>query len=232
VNGPQKDKPNTIISWMVYNRVTPNLLMIVLILGGLFMSTKIKREVFPEFELNRVSITVVYPGASPEEVEQGIVLAIEEGIRGINGIKEIKATASEGSGKIRAELRDDADSQKVFQDIQQEVDRITTFPVDSEDPIISLEAIKRQVLRLNLFGDVPERSLREVVEQVRDRLLLTKDIAQVEIRGGRDYEIEVAVPIEKQSPCREAKYKSLRLKEEKAGERAPPKEKLEKSQQL
>ncbi|MCP4342635.1 MAG: efflux RND transporter permease subunit [Desulfobulbaceae bacterium] len=182
---------------MVYNRVTPNLLMIVLIIGGLFMSTKIKREVFPEFELNRVSITVVYPGASPEEVEQGIVLAIEEGIRGINGIKEIKATASEGSGKIQAKLQDDADSQKVFQDIQQEVDRITTFPVDSEDPIISLEAIKRQVLRLNLFGDVPERSLREVVEQVRDRLLLTKDIAQVEIRGGRDYEIEVAVPIEK-----------------------------------
>ena len=197
MNGSQQGKQTGIISWMIYNRVTPNLLMIVLIIGGFFMSSTIKREVFPEFELNRVSIMVVYPGASPEEVEQGIVLAVEEAIRGINGIKEIKATASEGSGNIRAELRDDADSQKVFQDIQQEVDRITTFPVDSEDPIISLEAIKRQVLRLNLFGDVPERSLREVVEQVRDRLLLTKDIAQVEIRGGRDYEIEVAVPIEK-----------------------------------
>ncbi len=162
MNESEQSKQKGIIPWMVYNRVTPNLLMIVLILGGLFMTTKIKREVFPEFELNTVSINVAYPGSSPEEVEQGIVLAVEEAIRGIDGIKEVNATASEGSASIRAELRDDADAQKIFQDIQQEVDRITTFPVDAEDPVITLDAIKRQVLRLNLFGDVPERSLREV----------------------------------------------------------------------
>ncbi len=181
---------------MINNRVTPNLLMILLILGGLFMSTKIKREVFPEFELNTVSISVAYPGSSPEEVEQGIVLAVEEGIRGIDGIKEIYATAGEGSAQIRAELHDDADSQKVFQDIKQEVDRITTFPVDAEDPVISLDVIKRQVLQLILYGNVSERALREVVEQVRDRLLQTKGITQVELNNGRDYEIEVAVPLE------------------------------------
>jgi multidrug efflux pump subunit AcrB len=121
---------------MVHNRVTPNLLMIVLMLGGLFMSSKIKREVFPEFELYTVSVRVTYPGASPEEVEQGIVLAVEEAIRGIDGIKEVNGTAGEGSGSVKAELRDDADAQKVFQDIQQEVDRISTFPVDAEDPVI------------------------------------------------------------------------------------------------
>ncbi len=185
-----------IIPWMIYNRVTPNLLMIVLILGGLFFSTKIKREVFPEFELNTVSVRVAYPGSSPEEVEQGIVLAVEEAIRGIDGIKEVNATASEGSAGIRAELRDEADSQKVFQDIQQEVDRITTFPVDAEDPVITLDVIKRQVLRLNIFGDVPERSLREVVEQVRDRLLQTKGITQVDLTDVREFEIEIAVPLE------------------------------------
>lgn len=196
MNPSQQAQQKGIIPWMVYNRVTPNLLMIILILGGLFMSTKIKREVFPEFELNVVSVNVAYPGSSPEEVEQGIVLAVEEAIQGIDGIKEVTATAGEGSAGIRAELRDDADSQKVFQDIQQEVDRITTFPVDAEDPIISLESIKRQVLRLNLFGDVPERALREVVEQVRDRLLQNKGITQVDITDGRDFEIEVAVPLE------------------------------------
>lgn len=185
-----------IISWMVYNRVTPNLLMIVLLLGGFYMSSQIKREVFPEFELNTVSVSVAYPGSSPEEVEQGIVLAVEEAIRAIDGIKQVDATAGEGSARIVAELRDDADAQKAFQDIQQEVDRITTFPVDAEDPIITLDAIKRQVLRLNLYGDVPERSLREVVEQVRDRLLLTDGISQVDLMAGRDYEIEVAVPLE------------------------------------
>lgn len=196
MNNSGQTEQHGIISWMVHNRVTPNLLMIALILGGLYMTTKIKREVFPEFELNIVSVTVAYPGSSPEEVEQGIVLAVEEAIRGIDGIKEVKATAGEGSASIRAELQDDADAQKVFQDIQQEVDRITTFPVDAEDPVITLDAIKRQVLRLNIFGDIPEHSLREIVEQVRDRLLQTKGITQVDLTDARDIEIEVAVPLE------------------------------------
>ncbi len=182
------------ISWMVFNRVTPNLLMIILLLGGYYMSSKIKREVFPAFELDKISIRVSYPGASPEEVEQGIVLAVEEAIRTIEGIQEINATAAESSGLIRAELRDDADPQKTLQDIQQEVDRISTFPIDSEEPVISLDAIKRQVLRLNIYGPVGERALRDNVEKIRDRLLQTEGITQVEIRGGRDYEVEIAVP--------------------------------------
>jgi len=184
------------ISWMVHNRVTPNLLMIIFMIGGFLMSSHIKREVFPAFELDNVSITVSYPGASPEEVEQGIVLATEEAIRAIDGIKEINSTASEGSARIVAELEEDADAQKVFQDIQQEIDRINTLPEDAEEPVVSLDVIKRQVLRINIFGDVPERSLLEIVEQVRDRLLQNPGITQVDIRGARDYEIEVAVPLE------------------------------------
>jgi multidrug efflux pump subunit AcrB len=180
--------------WMIRNRVTPNLLMIVLLLGGFFMSSKITREVFPAFELDKISIRIAYPGASPEEVEQGIVLAVEEAIQSLEGIKEINATAGEGSATIRAELRDDADSRKLLQEIQQEVDRISTLPEDAEDPVISLDAIKRQVLRLNIFGSVDERILRTAVEQVRDQLLQQKGISQVDIRGGRDYEIEVSVP--------------------------------------
>lgn len=182
---------------MVHNRVTPNLLMIFLILGGLYMSTKIKKEVFPSFELDMVSISVSYPGSSPEEVEQGIVLAIEDAIEGIDGIKEVTSTAGEGNGSVRAELMDDADPQMVLQDIQQEVGRISTFPDDAEDAVISLASHKRQVLRVNFFGDVQERSLREVVEQVRDRLLQASDITQVEISGARDLEVVVEIPMEK-----------------------------------
>ncbi|WP_228723299.1 efflux RND transporter permease subunit [Desulfosediminicola flagellatus] len=185
------------ISWMVHNRVTPNLLMIFLILGGLYMSTKIKKEVFPSFELDMVSISVSYPGSSPEEVEQGIVLAIEDAIEGIDGIKEVTSTAGEGNGSVRAELMDDANPQMVLQDIQQEVGRISTFPDDAEDAVISLASHKRQVLRVNFFGDVQERSLREVVEQVRDRLLQASDITQVEISGARDLEVVVEIPMEK-----------------------------------
>ncbi len=86
------------LAWMTYNRVTPNLLMIALLLGGFLVSGKIKKEVFPDFELDRVSVSVAYPGSSPEEVEQGIVLVVEEAVRGLDGIKEMTSTASEGRG--------------------------------------------------------------------------------------------------------------------------------------
>lgn len=189
----QEPKTGGPIRWMINNRVTPNLLMIALMLGGLIMSSKITREVFPAFELDSISISVAYPGAGPEEVEQGIILAIEESIQGIEGIKEITSTANEGSGRVMAELRDDANPQKVTQDIQQQVDRISTFPEDAEDPVISISAFKRRVLRLNIYGNVAEATLRLAVENVRDQLLQHKGITQIDLRGARDYEIEIAI---------------------------------------
>ena len=185
-----------IITWMVNNRVTPNLLMIVLLLGGFLVSTTIKQEVFPEFELDLITVSVAYPGASPEEVEQSVVLALEQAVQGIEGVDEITATASEGVGSLRAELREGASGQKVLADIEQAVDRIETFPVDIEDPRVTLVSRKRQVLRLNLYGDVSERELRRVAEQVRDQLLLDKGISQVELSGVRDYELTVEIPME------------------------------------
>lgn len=167
--------------------------MIILMIGGIFMSSKITREVFPAFELDNISISVAYPGASPEEVEQGIVLAIEDSIQTIEGIKEITSTANEGSASVRAELRDDASPQSVLQDIQQEIDRISTFPEDAEDPVISISSIKRQVLRVNIFGNVSEKTLRATVEDVRDHLLQHKGITQIDLRGARDYEVEISI---------------------------------------
>ncbi len=183
------------LAWMVFNRVTPNLLMLFLLLGGLLMTTKIKQEVFPAFDLDIVRILVIYPGSSPEEVEQGIILAVEEGIQGIAGIKKITATADEGAAIVKAELLAGVDQQKVFLDIRQEIDRITTFPDDAEEPIVSLVTHRRQVLKINLFGDVSEHNLREVAEQTRDRLLQDKYITQVDIVGGRDHEVLVEIPL-------------------------------------
>ncbi|MFV0437080.1 MAG: efflux RND transporter permease subunit [Desulfopila sp.] len=184
------------INWMIHNRVTANLLMLILIVGGLIMSTRIKQEVYPEFELDRVNISVSYPGSSPEEVEKGIVLAIEDAIEGIDGIEEITSTAAEGSASVRVELMDDADRQTVLQDIEQEVDRITTFPEDAEDPVVAMASRRHQVLRLIFHGEVSEQALREVVEQVEDRLLQSPGITQTDIIGARDFEVQVEIPLE------------------------------------
>ncbi len=185
------------IAWMTYNRVTPNLLMLFLLLGGLFVSGKIKKEVFPEFELDRVTVTVAYPGASPEEVEQGIVLVIEEAVRSLEGIKELTATAAEGRATVNIELLADSDQQKSYQEIKQEIDRIRTFPEDAEEPQVSLLTRRREVLNIQLYGNTSEAALREAAEQVRDRLLQDPGITQIDFSGARALEIHVDVPQEK-----------------------------------
>ena len=181
------------IAWMTRNPVTANLFMLVLLIGGLMTARKIKKELFPDFDLDRVSIVVYYPGASPEEVERGIILAVEERIRGLDGVKEITSKASEGSASVVAELLEDVDGQKVYQEIQQEVDRITTFPEDVEEPIISLATRRRGVLDIALYGDVPEHILREQAEIMRDRFLASGDITQVELSGIRDFEVGIYI---------------------------------------
>ena len=196
MSGPERleGEDRGLLAWMVHNRVTPNLLMLFLLLGGLYMTTRIKQEVFPEFAEDQVSISVPYPGASPEEVEQGIVLAVEEAVRGLPGVGEVTATAAEGSGTVVAEILSDADPMQVYQDIRQGVDSISTFPEDAEEPQVSLSVHRHEVLTLQFYGEVPEASLREAVEQVRDRLLQDPGITQVDLVGARDYEIQVEVP--------------------------------------
>lgn len=179
------------IAWMTRNGVTPNLMMIVCLVGGFFFARTIKQEVFPEFVLDLVNIAVPYPGSSPEEVEQGIILAVEESVRGLEGIKEINATASEGFGSVLVEIQEGADSQRVYQDIKQAVDRIVTFPQDAERPEVSMIINKREVLQLQLYGDTSEWVLRELAEQVRDSLLADKNITQVELVGAREYQVHV-----------------------------------------
>jgi multidrug efflux pump subunit AcrB len=181
------------IGWMTLNRVMPNLLMIFLLLGGLYSTLNIKKEVFPEFELDTISISVAYSGAGPEEVEQGIILVIEEAIQSVEGIDEISSTASEGSGRVTAELLDNADRMKVLQEIKQEIDRISTFPDDAEEPVVSLNSKKQEVLQLSFYGDVSQLVLRELGEQIRDRLLQQGDISQVDIVGAKDLEILIEV---------------------------------------
>lgn len=111
-------EPNSIIGWLVKNKVTANIFMLIFLIGGVYMSLFIKKEVFPEFELDIVTISVPYPGASPEEVEQGIILAIEEKIRTLEGVKEVTSTAKENSAMIVAELIEKTNKNKTYQDIQ------------------------------------------------------------------------------------------------------------------
>ncbi len=184
------------VAWMARHSVAPNLLMLFMLIGGLFVTLRIKQEVFPEFDLDMVTVRVPYPGASPEEVEQGIILAVEEGIRGITGVKEVTAMAREGSGVVTAELEERTDAQRVYQEIRQEVDRVTTFPEEAEEPDVVLMTHRREVMDVILYGDADEWILRELAEQVRDRLLQDPNVTQVDLEPARTFEVSIEVPQE------------------------------------
>lgn len=187
---------NGAIKWMARNHVAANLLMMVLLLGGFIMAPSIKQEIFPEVSLDRVSVSVAYPGAGPEEVEEGIILKIEESLSAVDGIKQLKATANEGSGSVIAEVYSDVDVDDVLQDIKSEIDRISTFPEDAEKPIISKLSNRREVISVVIYGETSEQVLREQAEQIRDELLELPDITQVDLSGVRPFEITIEVPEE------------------------------------
>ncbi len=182
------------IAWMAGNSVAANLIMVVFLIGGLLWANRIQQEVFPEFENDTVTISVSYPGASPEEVEQGIVLAAEEAVQGLDGIDEVTSSATEGSGTVIVKALQGADLQKLAQDVQNEVDRITSFPEDSEKPQVEISTRRHEVVSLVVFGDLDEYVLRETAEQLRDGLLQEPGITQVDLSGIRDLEISIEVP--------------------------------------
>ena len=182
-----------VIAYMAGNSIAANLLMVLLIGGGIFTIFTIQKEVFPQFQLDLIEVDVVYPGATPEEVEQGILQPVEEAVRGIQGIKEIVSTAREGSGNVSIELVSGTERMKAFQDIDQAVNRIRTFPDNIEQPEVTLQARQRDVMEISIYGDVEIWTLRKLGEQLRNRLLSKPQITQVELNNVPDYETRVEI---------------------------------------
>lgn len=188
-----------LIRWAIRNGPTMNTIMVGTIVAGIIALYSLRREVFPEFELEMVLVTVRYPGASPEEVEEGICQKIEEAVQSIAGIKKINSLAMEGSGTVVIELHSHVrDPQRVLDEIRAEVDRIPSFPELAEDPVIRLVTLRRAVIRVGVIGpdrDDPEArfQLREVAEQVRDALLDLPSVSLAEIIGSPNYQIDVEV---------------------------------------
>lgn len=181
------------VAWFVKNPVAANLLMLAILAGGMFGVSGIRKEVFPEVRTNIVSVAVVYPGASPEEVETSICTRIEEEIQSVDGIERLRATAAEGVGTVMAELMTATDPSKALDDIKSKVDAIDTFPDDAEQPIITEVSMRRQTLSIAVSGDIGERPLRELAERIRDEVVALDGITQVEVGAVRGYEISIEV---------------------------------------
>lgn len=184
------------IAYMTNNHVAANLLMFVFLIGGLMIGGNIKQEVFPEFEIDMVTVTVAYPGATPAEVEDAIVRPVELAVSGIDGLKRIRSTSVENVGSVIVEVLEDADTDQVLADVKSEVDRITTFPEEAEKPVISKVTNRQEVVSIMVYGEASELALRQQAERLRDDLLATEGITQVDLAGVRPYEISIEIPEE------------------------------------
>ena len=181
------------IEWFARNGVAANLMMVFIVASGLLAATSANEEVFPEMELDRISVEVPYLGAAPEEVESAVTVRIEEAIEGIDGIKQIRSTANEGMGTVTIELDLGADGRRVADEVKNNVDAITTFPIDTEKPIVRELTNRLQVVDIAVSGDMDPFTLKQVTERVRDELTAIPGITQVDIVSAPPYEISIEV---------------------------------------
>ena len=184
---------NRAIDWFARNSVAANLLMMVILASGLIAIANSTQEVFPEFSLDMISVSVSYLGAGPAEVEEAVCVRIEEAVQGIDGIKQLTSTAMEGAGTVLIELETGADSRKVLDDVKSRIDAIVTFPQETEKPIIRELTSRREVLQIAVSGDADETTLKVLAERVRDELAALPEITQVEVANARPYEIAIEV---------------------------------------
>ena len=189
-----------IVAWTIRNMPAMNTLMVAVLLVGAMAFATMRREVFPEFDLEIVLVTVPYPGATPEEVEEGICQKIEEACRSVEGIKKITSVAQEGSGFCVFELRESVeDVQKTLSEIRSEVDRIPSFPELAEDPKVEQVTLRTPAIKVGVLappasqGEVSEEELRDVAEAVRDDLLTLPAVSAANLQGARDYEIDIEI---------------------------------------
>ncbi|MGI2134703.1 efflux RND transporter permease subunit [Shewanella baltica] len=191
------DTQKGILAWFARNSVAANLLMWALLVGGLFSTVLINKEVFPSFELNLLNISVAYPGAAPQEIEEGINIKIEEAIQDINGIKKVTSVASEGVGSITVEVEDGYEVQTVLDEAKLRLDAISTFPVNIEKPNIYQIKPENNVIWVSVYGDMTLHDMKELAKSVRDDLTQLPAVTRAKVTGVRDYEIAIEVSEDK-----------------------------------
>jgi multidrug efflux pump subunit AcrB len=181
------------IAWFAENHVAANLVMLVIIAVGLATLPMMKQEVFPEIELDLVSVSIVYPGASPEEVERSVTVRIEEELKGLQGIKHLRSSSGEGLASVTAELFAGEDARRRVEDIRSAVDRIDTFPDETEEPQVKQLEVRHRVLTVAISGQADEWTLKRLGQQARDEIASLPGVSDVSLSSTRPYEISIEV---------------------------------------
>ncbi|RUO26070.1 acriflavin resistance protein [Aliidiomarina minuta] len=190
---PQRPPEKGLIAWFTRNTVAANLLMAFIIIGGILSVMSIRKQMFPTVELNMITIQVPFPGAAPQEVEQGVVIRIEDAIDDVEGIKNVRSTSNEGLASLSIEVETSYPVQEVMDEVKMRVDGIASFPAQIEPPNIYRTRQQRQIIWVSVYGDINEGSRKQLAKELRDDLRTFPGISQVQVIGARDYEIAVEI---------------------------------------
>ena len=170
-----------IIRWFIANTVAANLLMIFIIIAGLFTLSRLRMEVFPDITIGIVNVTIVYPGASPEDIEESICVRVEEKIQGIDGVKRITSSSNEGYGSVNVEIENGEDINEIEDKIKTQIDAITSFPDAAEKPIIRSFEGSPEVITVAVHGHTDEKSLISIAEKVRYEINDLPEVTQTRL---------------------------------------------------
>ncbi len=180
------------IDWFARNHVAANLLLFSIIIGGFYsLNSTLRLDLFPEVEPDIIRVFVPLRGATPEDVELGVAIRIEEAVQDLEGIDQITSRSVEGSATVRIEVDSDYEPRDLLNDIKNRVDSINTFPADTEKPVVSLLQRNHAVLSVVVAGNYSEKEIRTFAEQVRDDLLAIEGVTQIRLDAVRKYEISI-----------------------------------------
>ena len=194
-NGNTHKEPPGPIAYMASNRVAANLLMCAIVAFGLVSLTGLERQAWPTTAFYHVEVSMAYPGATPEEIEESIIVKIEDQVSGLDNVKAVKSVAAPGMASVRVQMDYDTDMARAVDDIESAVNRIQTFPGGAERPLFWEMNNRQSMMRLIVYGDVAERSLKELANQIEDELKTLPSVSQVAVSGVRNYEISIEVPL-------------------------------------
>ena len=188
------DDPHSgVIAWFARNHVAANLLMVVIIISGLVASFYIRIQVTPDVESQTIQITVPYPGASPGEVEIGVVDRVEEAVRHIEGVDQMYSRSRQSTGTVTLNIENGYDMQVVMDEVKLAIDRIVSMPDQAERPIISRGQTERGAINVQIYGDLDERGLKDLANDVREEILSLPSVTKAQLQGARSYEISIEV---------------------------------------
>ena len=186
-------KVRGLIGWFATNHVAANLLMFFILGMGVYSLIIIKKEMMPEFQFDMITVRVPYLGAAPQEVEEGVIIKIEEAIKSIQGIREINSIAAEGFGQVMIEVEEGYELREINDELKLAIDGISTFPAETERPTYSKQLFRRGVINVQVHGNLDERAMKELADQIREEITSLPDVTYAEVMGSRPFEISIEI---------------------------------------